>query len=561
MIRKSFLLSVVSLVCGFLAYTTCAPEVTQPQTSTRAGVPQTPRRGGTLRLAAGDPHSLDPVTIYDWLEGILSSMIYRPLLDYDQDERIMPMLAESLPQVSADGLTYTFALRQGVHFSNGREVVADDWVYSLERHLDPRNNSSFVNYYTNIAGAPAFKDARAKEQTAGAASPSSARSIEPKSVSGLRAIDRYTLEICLEKPDFIFSDVLATPMSAVVPREEVERLGNAFATHPVGTGPFVLGKWVRGVEIIMDRNPNYFRPGEPYLDHVDIAIGPDSATEIMMFERGELDYVPRVSTPDYLRLKRGPTLSQCMYGIEGYDVIFVSLNCEMPPFTDKRVRQAMNYALNKEHILKLLLNRGVVAHGLLMPANKGFNAQRAPYPYDPDKARVLLAQAGYAHGFETQLTVASDVEAWMKAALAVQQDLAAVGVKVELRKVQGPSSYVVQRRKTVPMAFGNWVPNFSDPKDTLDFLVNGDRITEDNCINTAFYSNAEVNQLFHQGAAEPDPAKRLQIYQRIEEHVFDDAPYLFLVLLNGDELHQPWLKGIKPRALWPRRLENAWIDR
>jgi ABC-type transport system substrate-binding protein len=524
--------------------------------------PETPKRGGVLRLdIPSDIHSLDPTTIFSGFEGIVGCMVYRSLLDHDQNENIIPMLAETLPQISADRLTYTFPLRHGVRFSNGREVVANDWVYSFERHLDPRNNSSYTNYYIKITGATAFKEARAKEQAAGAASSRATRTIEPKTVSGLQAIDRYTLQIHLENPDAIFSDVLATPVSFVVPREEVERLGNAFATHPVGCGPFVLAEWAPGVNIRLDRNPNYFRSGEPHLDHVDIAIGPDAATEIMMFERGELDYVPMVSSADYLRLKRSPTLRHCMYPLVGGDVIYISLNCELPPFTDVRVRRAINYAVNKQRILKVMLDRGSVAHGLLTPVNKGYNEKMSPYPYDPDKARALLAEAGYAGGFETQLVVASDTELYMKAALIVQRDLAAVGIKMELKKVQGQALYVGQKRKTVPMEVWDWAPNFNDPEDSLNSLVNGERITDESCLDTAFYSSDKVNRLFHRGSAEFDPAKRLRIYQRIEEQVFDDAPYVFLIQVDTDELHQPWLKGVKPRAIWPARLENAWIDR
>jgi peptide/nickel transport system substrate-binding protein len=149
----------------------------------------------------------------------------------------------------------------------------------------------------------------------------------------------------------------------------------------------------------------------------------------------------------------------------------------------------------------------------------------------------------------------------MKVALVMEQDLAAVGVKLHLNKIQGQAIYIGQKRHTIPMEFWDWVPNFNDPKDTLDFLVNGERLTDDGNINTAFYSSPEVNRLFHEGAAEVDPAKRLQVYQKIEQHVLEDAPYLFLVHMNVYELHQPWLKGVKARGIWPRRLDNAWIDR
>jgi ABC-type transport system substrate-binding protein len=250
-----------------------------------------------------------------------------------------------------------------------------------------------------------------------------------------------------------------------------------------------------------------------------------------------------------------------MHSVVGGDVVYISLNCELPPFNDVRVRRAMNYAVDKQRILKVMLDRGSIAHGLLTPVNKGYDEKMSPYPYDPEKARALLAEAGYAKGFATELVVSSEIDQFMKAALIVQRDLAAVGVTMELKKVQGQAFYMGQKRKTVPMEIWDWAPNFADPEDALNALVNGERITDDNCMDTAFYSSDKVNQLFHLGAAEFDPAKRLRFYQRIEEQVFDDAPYLFLIQLDLDELHQPWLKGVKPRAIWPRRLENAWIDR
>jgi ABC-type transport system substrate-binding protein len=221
----------------------------------------------------------------------------------------------------------------------------------------------------------------------------------------------------------------------------------------------------------------------------------------------------------------------------------------------------MNYAVDKRRILKVMLDRGSIAHGLLTPVNRAYNEKMLPYPYDPDRARALLAEAGYPQGFDTELVVASDSELFMKAALVVERDLAAVGVKVELKKVQGQAVYIGQKRKTVPMEVWDWSPNFSDPADTLNTLVNGERIADDGCINTAFYSSEKVNRLFHLGTEEFDSAKRLRIYERIEEQVFDDAPYLFLIQVDSDELHQPWLKGVRPRAIWPSRLENAWIER
>jgi ABC-type transport system substrate-binding protein len=534
-----------------------------PLLASSAPQPAIPKRGGTLRLAnSSDIRSLDPTTVYDWLEGVLAMMLYRPLLDYDENEQLVPMLAESLPTISPDSRTYTFRLKPGVLFSNGREVLAEDVVYSLERHLDPKNLSSYVNYYLNIAGAKAFMDARHKEsRSASAVAPGkNQRWIEPTHVAGLRALDRHTVQIELDQPDFIFSDITATPYSVVVPQEEVEKPGPRFAQHPVGCGPFVLKEWKRGVRLRLERNPRYFLAGRPYVEAVEVFVGVDESTEVMMFERGELDWLRDIPDSDFLRLKRHPQYHDCLAWVEGCAPTYISLNCELPPLTDRRVRQALNCAVDKDRLLKVLLHRGVAACGVLPSSIKGFNPNLRGYPYDPNKARSLLVAAGCTNGPPIQFLLSED---WMsrKIAVVVEHDLRKLGVKLDVQLVN--TSVLLnqgQTRKRVPMAVWDWIANFNDPKDTLDLLVNGDRITEEGCLNVAFYSNPQVNELFRQAAREMDAAKRLQLYREIERLVVEDAPWIFLCNMNRYQLRQPWLKGFKMRAVWPQRLENVWLD-
>jgi len=521
-----------------------------------------PKFGGTLRLAwSGDIRSLDPTTLYSGMEGVIAMMIYTPLLDHDRNERIVPKLATALPTVSPDGRTYTFHLRPGVRFSNGRVLVADDVVYSLERHLDPRFHSSYANYYVGIAGAASFAAARSKELTAtNTAGPSrNPRWVEPTSVSGLRALDRYTVEIILDQPDVTFSDILATPYSVVVPREQVERWGDSLGTHPLGTGPFALQEWQRGIRYVLKRNPHYYLAPEPHVDAVEVLANVDLFTQQMMFERGELDYVDGPSGQDLVRLQRLAQFKHCIAAVVGLSPKYIALNCEMPPFTNRLVRQAMNYAVNKERLLKANQGLGVIAHGVLPPTVKGFNPDLPGYPYDPAKARSLLAEAGLRDGFAVPSWFIGDAG---QIALLVQQDLAAVGVTVQLHQVSGAALLdEAGRRKAVPMSIWSWGADFDDPKDTLDFLVNGERIVDDGCLNYAFYSNLRVNELFHQAAPELDSRKRLGLYQELERMVADDAPWIFL--FNGDyyTLHQAWVKGYKMNSIWPDRLEEVWLDK
>jgi peptide/nickel transport system substrate-binding protein/oligopeptide transport system substrate-binding protein len=309
------------------------------------------------------------------------------------------------------------------------------------------------------------------------------------------------------------------------------------------------------------RNPRYFLTDRPFLDAVEVLVGLDLATQIMMFERQELDWVYGVPDADFLRLKPRPGHPSAIESVEGNVPYYVSLNCELPPFTDKRVRQALNYAVNKEHLLRVVHHRGVTARGVLPNALKGFNPDSRGYPYDTNKAMTLLRDAGYAGGLALRFVLEADPDN-RKIALVVREYLAAVGVQVELQELNSTAWLnEIQRRKQVPIALVTWVANFNDPRDTLDCLVNGERITEEGCVNVAFYSNPKVNALFRQAAPEMDPAKRMQLYRRIEEIVVEDAPWIFLFNWNDCSLRQPWLQGFKMRAVWPQRLESVWLNR
>ncbi len=311
-----------------------------------------------------------------------------------------------------------------------------------------------------------------------------------------------------------------------------------------------------------DRNPGYFLPNQPYLDGIEVAIGIDFSTQAMMFERGDLDVMPIVVDTDYLRFRREARLRPLIDSLPGVLPKYISLNCELPPFTNRLVRVALNHAVDKAAILKALFNRGVVARGPLAPSVKGYNVQLPEYRYDPAKAQALLAEAGYPKGFETTLWVPRENPATMKTALIIQQNLREIGVTVRLREMNSAAfDDVTQRRGQVPMAVASWGATFDDPKDTLD-LLNGDNLTDEGCMNLAFHSHPELNDLFRRASAEPDAGRRLRLYQQVEEGIVREAPWIFLVHLNDDHLRQPWLKGYQHRPIWPNaRLEGCWIER
>ncbi len=525
-----------------------------------------PKSGGILRLAMEeDPRSLDAAQVYSREEAMLALLLFDTLIEAGPDGGFVPGLAEALPVTSKDGLTHTFALRQGVFFSNGKELEAEDVVFSFTRFFDPQARTACSSYFYSIAGGLEFQDARKKEVASRVEGhrTQGGRWIEPLTVSGLRALDRYTVQIRLNLPDLAFLHVLTSPPGSIVPRSEVERVAPRFGTHPIGTGRFVLREWVRGVHLRFARNPQHFRTGQSRPDEVEVMVNVDRSTQSMMFERGELDFLNFLHPADNSRFKRDSRLRELFRIVPGASPTFVFLNCEVPPFTNRTVRIALNHGVDKEALVRVLAQNASVQRGPLPLIVRGFNKELPEYSYDPARARALLAEAGYPDGFETTLwTVRSDTD-WFKIAQFVQENLRQIGVTVHLKEVSFPAMLDASgRRRAVPMGTWNWATAFDDPKETLDTLLNGANLADEGCMNVSFYSNPAVQKLFRDADAEPDAIRRTDIYRRIERQVVEDAPWIFLVQFNVEVLCQPWVKGSRATGFWPAaRLEDCWLQR
>ena len=500
-----------------------------------------------LRIAVpSDPRSLDPAIAYDVVTWPLVRTLFHGLIDYDDDLNLVPWHSRSWT-VSEDGRTFTFKLRPGIRFSNGRPVNSRDFAYSLERILNPATKSPGQGFYRNIAGARAYQDGEADH------------------VSGLRTPDEETLVIELVHPDLPFLYCIAMPFAYAVPREEVERRGDEFGRYPVGAGPYTLADWQRGTRLRLEKNPGYYRSEDVRLEAIDLMVGGDETLHMMMFERGELDIASVTSTgipdADFIRVMKDPVLSKRVAHQALNAIMYLSMNTEMPPFDRVNVRRAVNHAVDRERIVKLISGRGIPARGVLPPGMPGFNEQLAGYDYDPEKARKLLAEAGYEDGFSTELMIVAQSGTEAKIGQAVQQDLAGVGIDLEIRPVTGPTRIeAAGRRGTVPFTTFGWYQDYPDPSNFLDVLLNGDRITEVNSNNVAFYDNERVNALLKEAATSIDRDHRLALYREAERLIVEDAPWVFLYYPQMYLLRQPWLKGLKLNPVWPIRYELMWIE-
>lgn len=518
----------------------------------RSGPRDAPRQGklgGTLRMASVDEiRTLDTAIGYDTGSWRYERLLYEGLLNYGDGADLQPAIARAMPSIEG-GRKFTFKLRDDVLFHNGRKVVAGDVKYAIERVLRPETISPAASFFTNIVGAREFVDGGAAD------------------VTGLRCPDDWTLVIELIEPDVAFLNVLTMPFAYPIPREEVEKYPTSgeWATHCVGAGPYRLVEWSRGFRIRVERFSGYYRQDRGFIETIEQRVGIEDFLQLMMFERGELDVCNEIPLPDLPRVISDPAFAAVRYSIPDAAIAYCSMNCEMEPFRGERgklVRQAFNYAVDKERIANQILSGAAVpAKGVLPPGMPGYDPDLRGYPYDPAKARQLLAEAGYPDGLDIELVTRSR-EAEKRWAEAIQAYLGEVGVRVTMRSIAFPQWVdLAGKRGEIAFSVNAWFQDYPDPSNFLDVLLNGQRITEQNCNNRSFYQNPRVDSLLQRAAAMTDLAARLKVYQEVERIVVDDAPWIFIFHPIKWRLAHPWVKEYRLHPVWSSTEDRYWLDR
>lgn len=495
-------------------------------------------RGGVLRLAAPDDvPTLDPALSYDSRSWTFQQHLFETLVTYDDANQIVPLLAERWT-VSDDLRRYRFTLTPGVVFSDGTPLTAADAAGSLERVIDPRTRSQGAEYYRGIRGATAYVDGSAPH------------------VQGLRAPDATTLEIELDEPDPLFLDKMALLFAAVVPIQYARRLGDDFTDHPVGSGPFVLRQWRRGERLVLARNPRYRRTDRPFLDGIVEYAGVNSELAWLKFLSDEID-VTGIPPADFPAVIRDPTRTGTLVRGRALWTSFVGFNCQMPPLDDRRVRQALNYAVNKDDVIALLNGRGVVAKGMVPPGMPGYASDVTGYPYDPERARALLQAAGQGSGFTTDLwTQGSDLD--LKIGQKIQRNLADVGVHMEIKQVAWSVFLeAIRQPRTVPLFDLGWSADFPDPSNFLDVLFHSSRFDAN---NHSFYANPAFDRLVEQARTMRASPARTRLFLEAERLLVEDAPVLFLYHPISYVMVQPRVHGYTIHPLLPSRYRDLWLD-
>jgi len=474
------------------------------------------RRGGTVKVAWVDPpDSFDPaigenLTAWDCLTELV---FFGGLMAYDgQFGGPAPNLAAAPPAISQDGTVLTFRLRPDIKYHNGRPVVAGDFKYAFERTLNPKTQSWGASYLASIVGASAITSGKTTK------------------LEGVEVRGDTTLVMHLTAPDFTILNALTLPIAAPVPSEEVAKLGKAWGHKPVGYGPFEIVSYDSAAQTArFERNPHYFYAGLPYLDAVEYRWGVDPQIELLQLQHGDIDLIgDGIPASSAAQVLASPTLKPLAHLTSSPgNIYFTMYPTGVPAFGSKLVRQAMNWAIDKKAV-------GKITYGTAAPWGAPFPSHLAdftptfqPYGYDPKRAKQLLAQAGYKHGFSFTLTVASDPP-FPAIAQVVQQQLGAVGVHVTLNQVGSNALYSLEYAeqrgsKKLQMSTDLWYMVQPTAADEVDALY----VTKASS-NYNGYSNPQVDKLAKQAAADFSPVARNKLYAQIQQLVGEDAPYIFL---------------------------------
>jgi len=495
------------------AYTTAVLAVLAV-TAVVPALAEEPRQGGSIIVTYKDDIvTLDPAIGYDWVNWSIIKSLFSRLMDYKPGTaELTPSLAESY-EISKDGLNYTFKLHQGVKFHNGREVVAQDVKYSLERTTNPKTESPGGGFFDSISGMEAYKKGKARD------------------VKGIAVVDPYTIKFTLTRPDATFLHVMAINFSSVVPKEAVDKAGKDFGKKVVGSGAFMLADWKIGQELVLKRNPGYFIKGVPLLDQITFQVGLEPMTAILKLEKGEADFAGDGIPPaKFVQIRNDPKYKDLI--IEGGQLQtgYVTMNVQMKPFDKVEVRQAVNMAIDKARIVKIINNRAVPANQPLPPTMPGYDKTFKGYAYDPEKAKELLKQAGLEKGFETTLYV-FNVDPNPRIAQAIQEDLSKIGIKVKLKNLAQANVIAAGGKpKTAPMVWSGgmaWIADFPDPSNFYGPILGCAGATNGGW-NWAWYCNKELDERATKADAMSDPAKaaeRAELWRTIFTDIMKDAPW------------------------------------
>ncbi len=455
---------IVTFVVGLVS-----PDVTLAQKPGGSLMVQAPAEPPGLDLTASPASAIAAVVHYN---------IQECLVKVDRTGTLVPWLAERW--YTTDNLNYTFFLKKDVRFHNGREFTASDVKFVLERALNPETKHPHRKHYEDIAS--------------------------------IHVRDPYTVTISLKQPNASFLLNLARQGSVVYPQEAVETM----KSHPVGTGPFVFAEWVRGDRIVLTKNPSYHVKGLPSLDRVTFRFIPDPNAALAALKAGDVDVLAFGLGPEHVpELRKDPRFT-VIQGDTTNDVI-LALNNSRKPFDDVRVRRAITHAINKDEVIRgAMFGFGHPLGSNIDPLNPYYLDLAKAVPYDPEKAKKLLAEAGYPNGLEATLKVPPQYYYTVRSGEVIASQLAKVGIKVKLEQIE----------------WGQWLARVYRSAD-YDMTIIGHAESWDagNYANPKYYfryDSPKFQKVFQESEVTLDDKKRRELYTRLQRIMVEEAPVVWL---------------------------------
>lgn len=496
-----------------------------------------PEYGDTfIEASIGDASTLLPVLASDSASSSINGMIYNGLIRYDKNLEIEGELAESW-EISEDNLTITFHLRKGVIWHDGTPFTAADVEFNYQLYIDPETPTAYAESF--------------------------------KQVTGVETPDPHTFVVHYAKP---YAPALISWATSIHPKHLLDGTDvtrSLLARNPVGTGPYRFVEWVGGEKIVLESNPDYFE-GQPYIKRVVYRIIPDISTQFLELQTGSLDYMGlsplqfdrQTDTPAFKRLYN-------KYSYLNFGYTYLGYNLNRPLFQDKRVRQALSYAINKQELIDgVLLGYGTVATGPYKPDTWVYNSAVPKYSYDPEKARQLLAEAGWQDtdgngildkdGKELAFTIVTNQgnDLRSKTGEIIQRRFKEVGVAVKLRIIEWATFL---KEFINPGNFDATILGWTGGPEPDQFNIWHSSKTGPRELNFIGFKNSEVDSLLEEGRRVFDLQQRKAYYDRFQAILAEEQPYTFLYVGEALPAVSRRFRGVEAAPAGIRYNFNQWF--
>ncbi|CAN5116381.1 ABC transporter substrate-binding protein [soil metagenome] len=572
----------ISLAFALLAtiiLTGCGPDTNDGSQNRAANGPV--KYGGVFRMnETEDFRTLFPIAIVEVVGGHIGAQVYEGLVKFNQkDLAVMPGLAyrwESLDSATR----FVFHLRQGVVFHDdpcfpdgkGREVKASDIKYCFDKlcEVSPNNQQYSNTFKDRVVGANAyFASTEKKTPLSGG-------------VSGVKVIDDSTIELHLTRPMPSFLDVLCTQGGWIYAPEAFQKYGDEMRVHCVGTGPFKVKTIKEGESVSLERNPNYWMYDEwknrlPYLDFVEFRFIKEKRAEIIAFRNKDLDMVYRLPVEmskdilGELDQAKEHSADFALQSNAAMSLTYFGFQNKLKPFDNVKVRQAFNYAIDRQYIAEKVLQGDAAPgiYGVVPPSMPGYDYKGVTgYTYDPDKARKLLAEAGYPNGkgfpeVTLQINNGGGDRNSMTAEYVTNKLKENLGVTVKIDAVPFAQHLeTVFTAKTLFWRFG-WIADYPDPETFLTTLYGGhvpDSLNQVSSLNSCRYKSAQFDSIFDAAMNEADAAKRAELFRRADQVAMNDAAIMPIYYEINDRLIQRNVRGFDINPMEYRDMTRVWFD-